>query len=885
MRFGRVILHRLRSLFRRSHAEADLAREIELHFEQLVKEAIASGMSEPEARAMARRQFGPLEKAKEECRDTRRIGLVENFLRDLRYALRMLAKNPGFAAVAIITLALGIAANTTIFSAVSAILLRKPPVKHPDRLCAVSSKTADSDLAWITAPDFESWQKHNDVFEGMAAVLTGRSFTLTGKSAPESVRGDHVTPNYFQLTGLMPVLGRAFSPSEAQAGKNHVIILSDALWRARFGADPNVIGKKLKVNGELCTIVGVMPPRAERTLEAPQLWTPLVFSPQVSGRGNHFINLVLGRLKPGATVKQAQAEMSLIAKRLAHRYPKTNKGWGVTVLTLQKYKIRSANVRKSLMLLMTIVGLVLLIACANIAGLLLARGAGRTHEFAIRSAMGASRVRLLRQMLVENLLIALAGGGSGLLLSIWGIQLLRAGFHFNEYGAQQAAGFRLDGPTLLFTLVVSLVTAIVFGLVPALRASKSNPRGALNESGRTGSSGLGRSRLRGVLVTGEVALALVLLAGSGVVMREMVREWNEPNGFNSQHLMIANLDANSPRYKNFEARIAFFGQVTEKLRNLPGVKGVALNYCLPMNCSYSRGVAVVGRPPVPASKRPSADFFVVGPDYFRTMQIPLMKGRDFSFGDSAHAPLVAVVNREFVRRFFPKGNAIGKQIAVDYGNHNQAQIVGIVGNVNTYLGETTPQPQMYESYLQIPFAAWSSVALIVRSPVAPAALAPMLRRAIWSVDKDQAEGRMQTMQDLVAGTARGGKLLLELMAIFAALALVLAAVGIYGVIAYSVAQRTREIGIRVALGAQKNDVLGLVLRQGGLLTAIGCAIGFLLALPLPHLFSGLFGGFAPQGPSIAIAVAIVVAFVSLFATYIPARRAAKVNPMTALRYE
>lgn len=888
MRFGRVILHRLRSLFRRSGAEADLQREIELHFEQLVKEAMASGMSEPEARAMARRQFGPLEKTKEECRDTRRVGLIENFLRDLRYALRMLAKNPGFAAVAIITLALGIAANTTIFSAVSAILLRKPPVKDPDRLCAVTAKTVSDPLVWASAPDFLSWQKHNDVFEGMAAMLVGRPFTLTGKSAPELVHGDHVTPDYFRLIGTMPILGRTFLPSEAQAGKNHVVILSDALWREHFASDPGVIGKHLKIDGVPYTIVGVMPPRPSITIAAPQLWVPLVFSPEdltPSARGNHYINLVLARLKPGVTVKQAQAGMGLIAKRLAQRYPKTNKDWGITVLTLQQYQIRSVGVRNPMILIMTVVGLVLLIACANIAGLLLARGAARTHELAIRSAMGASRVRLLRQMLVENLLIALAGGGSGLLLSIWGIQLLRAGFHFNEYGAQQAAGFRLDGPTLLFTLVVSLVTAIVFGLVPALRASKSNPRGALNESGRTGSSGLGRSRLRGVLVTGEVAVALVLLAASGVVMREMVREWNEPNGFNPQRLMIANLDANSPRYKEFEARIALFGQVTEKLRSLPGVKGVALNYCLPMNCSYSRPFAVVGRPLATRSKRPSADFFVVGPDYFRTMQIPLMKGRDFSFGDSVHAPVVAVVNREFVRRFFPKGNAIGKQIAVDYGNHNQAQIVGIVGNVNTYLGETTPQPQMYESYLQIPFGAWSSVALIVRSSVGPEALAPMLRDAIWSVDKGQAEGRMEAMQGLMADEMRGGNLLVGLMGIFAALALVLAAVGIYGVIAYSVTQRTREIGIRVALGAQKNDVLRLVLRQGGLLTAIGCAIGFLLALPLPHLFSGLFGGFAPQGPSVAIAVAIIVALVSLLATYIPARRAAKVDPMAALRYE
>ena len=891
MRFSRVVVHRLRSLFRRSRADADLQREIELHFEQLMKEAMASGMSDSEARMMAHRQFGAIEKTKEECRDMRRVNPIENFVRDVRYALRMLAKNPGFAAAAVITLGLGIAANITIFSAVSAILLRKPPVKDPDSLCAISSKNRINtyELVGVSAPDFLSWQKQNDVFKDMAAIESGRPFTLTGKSDPESVRGDRVTPDYFSAIGVTPALGRAFLPGEGHAGNDHVVILSTALWHERFGSDPSAIGKDLEINGEPCRIVGVMPPRANtNAVFAPQLWVPLTFSPEdvsPSARANHYIDLVLGRLKPGITVKQAQADMDAIAKRLAQSYPNTNKDWGITVLTLQEHNIRSENVRNGMVLLMTVVGLVLLIACTNVAALLLARGLGRAHELAIRSAMGASRTRLLWQMLAESSLIGATGGAVGLLISVWGIKLLRAGFNFNEAGRQWAAGFRMDQPTLVFTVVGSLLTTIVFGFVPAIGASKANPRNALSESARTGSIGFGRSRLRSVLVTGEVALALILLAAAGVDMREVVRELSEPNGFNPQHLLIANLDVSSQRYKQLDARIALFQRVTEKLRIVPEVEDADVDSCVPMGCFYSTSFNVVGRVPLSPSTRPSAGFFVVGPDYFRTMQIPLMKGRGFSVTDNAHAAIVAIINQEFARRFFPKEEAIGKQIEVEDGNHRKAQIVGIVGNVNNYQGEITPRPQIYECYRQIPVNAFSTMGLVVRSRVPLVALAPMLRRTVWSVDRDQSVEKIQTMQDLVADNVGGDKLMVGLLGIFAGLALVLAAVGIYGVIAYSVVQRTREIGIRAALGAQQKDVLGLVLRQGGMLTGIGCAIGALLAFPLPRIFKDLFNGFAVQGPLVPIAVMVIVALVSLIATYIPARRAMNLDPMAALRHE
>jgi putative ABC transport system permease protein len=874
---------------RRKRMMEDLDQDIRDYIERETQDNIERGMAPEEARYAALRKFGNVTRVREETWEVWSFVWLEQLRQDVRFGLRQLRRNPGFTFVAVLTLALGIGVNTTIFRAVSATLLRKPPVKDPDSLCAISSKNVikGDDLVGVSAPDFESWQKQNDVFEDMAAVESGRSFTLTGKGEPESVEGDRVTPGYFRVVGVMPALGRAFLPSEGQAENSHVVILSDSLWHERFGADPNVIGNILEIEGEPYTIVGVMPARSDQAESGTELWTPLAFGARdlsSSARANHYLDLVLGRLKPGITVRQAQSEMSTIAQRLSTAYPQTNDGWGVTVLTLQEYNIRSADVRNGMMMLMTVVCLVLFLACANVAGLLLARGASRTHELAVRSAVGASRLRLLRQMLVESLLIGAAGGGAGLLISVWGIRLLAAAISFSGEGRQRVAGFGLDQPTLLFTLAVSLLATLVFGLLPALCVSGANPGDALSEGGRTGSPGSGRTRLRSMLAAGEIVLAVVLIAATGIITREVIREMTEPNGFNPRHLLVATLDVSRSCYKSLDARVTFFKQVTEKVRNLPGVEAGDMDSCVPVGCSYSTSFSIAGQPPLPPSKRPSADFFVVGPDYFRTMQIPLMKGRVFSGSDDAHAPVVAVVNQEFARRFFPKEDAIGKQIEVNDGNNKWSQIAGIVGNVNDYPGELAPSPQIYECYPQIRVNAFSSMALVVRSRAAPAAFAAMLRRAVWLVDKDEPV-TLQTMQDLIGRNLAGDKLVTELMATFAGLALLLAAVGIYGVIAFSVAQRTREIGIRVALGAQRKDVLDLLLRQGAALAAVGCGVGVLLALPLPHVFSSLFSGFAPQGPLTAVAATIVVAMVSLSATYIPARRAAKVDPMVALRCE
>jgi putative ABC transport system permease protein len=813
---------------------------------------------------------------------------MSTLIQDLKYGLRQLARNPGFTAVAVLTLALGIAANTTIFSAVSAILLRKPPVENPDRLCAISSKNLirGYDLQAISVPDFQSWKRQNNVFSNMAAIESGHSFTLTGNREPKSVDGDLVTPNYFKVTGLAPILGRAFLTSEGKAGGDHVVILSNALWHDHFDADPHVIGKTLKIDFVPYTVIGVMPAKAEIPMPwmSPRLWVPLVFSTKElrpSARGKRDLSMVLGRLRPGVTLQQAQAEMSSIAHRLAQDYPKTNKDWGATVLTLQEYLIRKPVVRAALTLLMVMVGLVLLIACANIAGLLLSRGAARAHEMSVRSAVGASRLRLVRQMLTERLLIGIAGGGSGLLMSVWGISLLRASFNFNDIGAQMARFIHLDRRTLLFSILVSLLTVIVFGLVPAIRASRASPGDALTEGGRTGSGTLTHNRLRSVLVAGEIALALALLTGAGLVTRDMVHEFSAHKGFNPKNVLIARIRLENSQYQKPDAQIAFFREVTENLRNAPGVQSVGVATDVPFNGFSSTSFSVVGQPQTPKSKRPSADYIVAGPNFFRTMEITLMKGREFSSSDGLHTPIVAVVNQEFARRFFPSGNAIGQHIEVDKGHH-QALIIGIVDNVSDYVGQLSPTPQIYESYLQTPSP---NMVLAVRSAITPSALAPEVRRAVWSVYKDQPIGRIWTMQEIAANNVGGDKVMAALMGISAGLALMLAAIGIYGVIAYSVSQRTREIGIRIALGAETKDVLRLVFRQGGLLAGIGCAVGLALALPLPRVFMALFDGFVPQGPLIAIAVFFIVAGVCLGAIYIPGRRAANVDPMVALRYE
>lgn len=876
---------RLRSLFRRDRVERELSEELRFHLEKLTEENVSKGMTPEEARYAALRELGGVEQIKEECRDMRGVNVIQDLLQDVRYGLRQLRRNPGFTAAAVGTLALAIGMNATIFSAVSLILLKKPPVRDPDRLMIVASNNRAKgwDLLRVSAPNFESFRRENNVFEGMAAAHTGEDFTLTGAGAPEHLTGMEVTADYFKILGISPAMGRGFLPGENQAGRDRVVILSHALWKQRFGSDRAVIGRQIHINDEPYTVIGVMPNGTDMAIAQPELWTPIVFSPKdltASAHNSRYL-LVFARLKPGVTVGKASAAVGTIAARIAQRDPDAEKGYGASVLSLQKYLIQAADVQASLAVMMGAVIFVLLIACANIAGLLLARAAGRQREMAIRTALGARRLRVIRQLLAESFLIALAGGGLGLILAIGGVGLLRMPLNWNSYVAHVGANLHLDGRTVLFSVALTLGATFLFGMVPALRTSKPDLACSLKEGGRTGTEGFARARLRGVLVAAEIALSVLLLAGAGLFILGLLAEVRQNAGFNPDHILTAEISLSSSQYTDNPLKQAgFFQRVTARLQTLPGVASASATQALPLAGWWHRTVGIEGKPD---SEWPLMDVYLVGTKYFKTMEIPLIKGRAFSRTDDRNSPRVALINRAFAQKYFPEGDAIGRRIFAYTRHPAWAEIVGIVGNVKDFPGQKENPPQVYEPYLQQPNPYMT---LVVRTRYAPSAFAPRLRRVVWSVDKNQPVEDLMTMQQVISQSGEGGDVFMSgLMTVFAALALLLAAVGIYGVIAYSVTQRTHEIGIRMALGAQKGDVLALVLRKGALITLIGCAIGFALALPLPKLFAAMFNGMPAGGPGDLAAIAAVVAIVSLLATYLPARRATKVDPMEALRYE
>jgi putative ABC transport system permease protein len=817
---------------------------------------------------------------------------MSTLIEDLKFGLRMLAKNPGFTAVAVITLGLGIAANTAIFSVVSGILLRKPPVRDPDRVMMVLSVNrakgwADSPEHPVSAPDFLDWRKDSHSFEEMAAIAPWDDFTLTGQEEPQRVAGMRVSANFFHLLGVNPSLGRTFGAGEDEEGRDHVAILSYGLWQTHFASDPSLIGKIVKLNGESYTVVAVMPAGFKFIDFPAQVWVPLVFdSKQLSPAGRQSRSFyVFGRLKPEATVEQAQAEMTTTSQRMELTYPEADKGCEARLISLQEFLIEDFNIRPALMMLMGTVGLVLLIACANIAGLLLARGAGRTHEIAVRSAMGARRWRLVRQFLSENILIAIAGASVGLLLASWGINILHAALSYNEW--VKSLEFGIDTPVLIFTISLSLLTVLLFGLVPALQVSRSDLHATLKEGGRTGGLGAARGKARRVFVVVEVALALVLLTGAGLMIKSFLETISADPGFNPRELLTAEVSLPTSKYGSPSQQAAFFKQVTEKLQNLPGAVSAAAAVDLPLTSGAGTvPFNIEGRPATPPQERPQGRYYAVGPDYLRTMEIPLITGRAFTDLDNQSAPPVALVNEAFVRLFFPKEDAIGQHISLDTENGVSSpwrEIVGVVGNVKDWFGQPGFNPQLYVPYVQAPSAGMT---LVVRTKGDPAALASAVRATVWSVDKDQPLGNVMTMSQFIEARGEAGdRLMGVLLGIFAGLALILAAVGIYGIIAHGVTQRAHEIGIRMALGAERASVLRLVVGEGMRLAVLGLLIGFAFAYPLPRLFGTAFQGFSVHPSWIFVLAPAFVAIAALLASYIPARRATKVDPMVALRYE
>jgi predicted permease len=889
MRWLRAWLSRLGALFGKQRRERELAAEMESHLQLHIDDNLRTGMSPAQARREAIMKLGGVEQTKENYRERRGLPLLEIFFQDLRFGARMLRKNPGFTIVAVLTLALGIAANATIFSFVSAVLYKHPPVYDPGRVLVVYGTSAarawGANLNPVSAPNYFTWKSENLVFSDLAASEPYSSVNLSGKGEPEAVSANRATANYFSVIGAAPELGRTFSVGEDQPGHDRVVLLDYRFWERKFGSDPNIIGKSIRLNGQEHTVIGVLPKRFQIMSFRSQVWLPLVLDESQQGaavRQTRTLYL-FARLKPGVTLEQAQANTRTLGSLAAQSFPDTENGWGANCLTLQEYGIHDFNARAAFIILLSAVGFVLLIACANIAGLLLARATGRGKEMAVRIAMGAGRMRVVRQLMTEALLIAVLGAIAGLVLALGGTQLLHKVLSFNE--AIKTLDMQIDWRVLSFTSAIAVFSALLFGLAPALRAWAVDVFPTLKNDSTTVSAGKKKSRSRGVLVAAEVAMAVILLTGAGVLIKGFLEGLHRSLGFQPEHLLTARITLPESRYKEPEKQIEFYRELAANLESAPGATSAAITSNLPAAGAGFVSFLLKGQENLSRSDRSRARYYIVSSHYFETIQTSVTAGRSFAESDDANSPLVALVSEKFAERFFPKGDALGKQIRVDSGDaiaNQWRQIVGIVRNVRSWPLNYADDPEIYEPFPQHPGAEMS---VVVRAASDPNSLAPGLREAVWSLDSDQPVGSVIGMPDLLANETAPDFIFSKLMAIFAALALVLAGIGIYGLVAFTVGQRSQEIGIRVALGAEKKDILRMVLLDGLKLAAIGAAIGMLGAFFLPRLFEAAFYDFHVLGGWLFLIVPTLIGFVALVACYIPARRASRVDPIVALRYE
>jgi putative ABC transport system permease protein len=865
---------------------SDFTAEIEAHLELETERLREQGLSEEEARRAARRAFGNVTQAQERFYESGRWLWWDHLVQDLRFGLRVLRKNPGFTAIAVITLALGIGANTAVFSVVSAVLLRRLPYSDPDRLVWVNEFWPRLNNAIVPSPDFLNWREQNQVFESVAAYGGFGELNLSGSGEPERIDGIGVTWNFFPMLGIRPAVGRGFLPEEDRPGGPPVVILSHSLWQRRFRSDPNLVGKTITLDEKGYTVIGIMP----EGFRFPGDWSPELFAPSSlppkadwSARALAIVG-VIARLKPEVTLERAKSDVITINHRsdkavsLPPSFAQMRVGLQVRIATLHQHLVGDS--RLVLLILLGAVGFVLLLACANVANLQLARAAAREKEFAVRAALGAGRWRLARQLLIESFALAAMGGVAGLILGAGGVAL------FRQLGPQNIPGLRtagFDPWVFAFIAAITAFTGVAFGLVPVFVASRLHLEETLKEARPSVPAGHSAQRVRDLLMVSEVALALVLLIGAGLLIRSFVRLTSVNPGFDPRQILTERIMLPLGKYTKPAEQAAFFENVLERLGKLPGIESVAAASSPPLTDVMSRtaSVEVQGRP-APPGMRPSTPECAITSSYFHALQIPLVSGRYFTPYDADSAPRVAIINEAFARRFFGGENPVGQRIRPGGPEGNWYSVVGLVQNVRHLPLGADPPAEVFTSYLQDPS---SYMTLVVRAISDPASLAAAVRGKVLEVDRNQPVYDVATMEQRFSNAVAPERFNALIMVIFAGMAVILAGVGVYGVMAYSVARRTHEIGIRLALGARQQDVIGLVLRRGAALALVGITLGLAGALALTRFLSNLLYGVTVRDPLTFVAVSLILTGVALMASYIPARRATKVDPMVALRYE
>ena len=883
---------RLRSLFRRERLDQELDDELSDHIARKTEEYAAKGLPREEARAAALREFGGVEQAKEKCRDVRKVNWIADFAQDLQIGLRMLRKSPGFTAAAILTLALGIGANSAIFSVVEGVLLAPLPYAQPERLVMVLESNQIFPQDAISYPNFLDWQRTARSFEQMSAVMVAQGFDLTGPGTAEHVDGQALSSGFFHTLGVKLALGREFSPSEDRRGGARTAVISNRLWKNRFAGSFEALGKTVILGGVDYTIIGILPP-GFRFLDEADVYVPVAqYDPLIlDARGGHDSMVSIARLKPGVSIAQARAEMSAIQNHLDEIYPEADRGIGIDIGPLKQSIV--GDVRGSLLMLLGAVGLVLLIACANVASLLLTRSTARTREFAIRAALGASRARLARQLLTESMILSLAGGAVGVAVAVGGIGPMLAAVPGT---LPRSENIGVNAAVVWFAFGVSILVGILFGLLPAFRISRIDLQASLKEGGR--GSTTAHHRALSTLAIVQMALTLVLLMGAGLLFRTIRQLWKIDPGFDTEHVLTFKASLSPSAMKSgAEIRNGFL-QMMERIRSIAGVRAADFTLLVPLTSEDNEAPFWIDsqKPAVPQNAARMV-VFDTGPDYLRTMGIPLLQGRFFTAEDNTNSACVGVIDSVLAQTFFPGENPVGKTMTFGWpaAPWGPCAIIGVVGHVNHWgLGEpgTNTKAQSYYPMLQASDKLWPLaypyLQIVVRTAADAASVMPAIKAAVYAADGSQPVYDVRTMQEIVAESMSTQRFPMVLLGAFAGLALLLASVGIYGVISYSVTLRVHEIGIRMALGAEKRDVFRMIVVQGLRLAAVGLAIGTVAALVLARVlasFSHLLYGVGTSDPATFLAVSALLTAVVIFACSIPARRAMRVDPMVALRYE